>query len=168
MPGRGRLLWWFWVALRRLDTSGTEAAGNYDSRFRTVKAFYPRGPDKPREIGRRELPEVRLKAQIEVFDGDRLVQAPTGNLPQSKFVAVFHMKELEKLGLIDDDGQPLIHVGDRLDAIYDKRGQLKRRYTNPQMFVTEVPQHAFGLGYNQNLLNVVFDDRPQGVPQAPG
>jgi hypothetical protein len=168
VPGRGRLLWWFWCGIYRLDTEGTEAAGGYDNRFRTVKTSYPRGPDKPRERGRVELPEVRLKAQTEIFDGDRQQQGPAGNVPQSKLVLVFHMKQLEQLGLVDEDGQPLIHVGDRLDAIYTKTGKLVRRYTNPQMFATEVPQHAFGLGFDQNLLNVVFDDRPQGLPQAPG
>ena len=59
----------------------------------------------------------------------------------------------------------MIRPGDRLNALYDKRGNLVQTITNPPgLFVTEASPIGFGLSLSRpkrNLLLVTFKGRRQ-------
>lgn len=169
MLGRGRLLNPIIAVIRRLDTTTTESTSGYDSRFRSVKTSYPAGPEKERVRARVELPEIRLKCQVEVFDVDKMQQGPAGNVSQHRMILVFHFKDLEAANLVDATGKALLHVTDRLAELRNNKcGQgLIRAFNDPQLFATESRGQAYGFGYQRNLLLVTFEDRPQGLPRAP-
>lgn len=162
---RGRLINPFLAALHRLDTVATETAG-YDPRFRSPTVSRPTGPDGARLTTRRELAEIRVPCQVETENIERQRQGPGGNVPDGKLWLVFHFKDLELLGLVDPNGDAKIRVNDRLAAIYRKTGELERAFP-AGLYVVEAQPRSFGIGLRKNLLLVTFDDRPQGLTQAP-
>jgi hypothetical protein len=164
---RGRLIFPFLAGLYRLDTAGTEAVG-YDKRFRAPTVQRPVGPEGARKGSRRELAEIRLPCQVETENVEKQRQGPGGNMPDGKIWLVFHFSALEVLGLVDANGDAKLRVNDRLDAIYTKTGALERRFADPPgMYCVEARPIAFGIGGRKNLLLVTFDDRVQGLTQAP-
>jgi hypothetical protein len=161
---RGRLIFPFLAEIARLDTSATATAGGYDQRFREPTVTRPAGSEGPRVGGRRERALVRIAAQVEVADVDKLRQTQGGNVPTSKLALVAHLKDLARDGLIDVDGKPDFNVNDRLHALYTKRGELEQRYPNPPgMFCTEVRPQGFGIGGRRNMLILVFESRDTGI-----
>ncbi len=148
---RGRLIIPFLADIARLDTAATATAGGYDDVFRSTKA-------------RTEMALIRLHCQVEPSSDEAQKQSGGGNLPDTRTVLVFHMSELERLGLIDlTTGAPLLRVNDRLDAIYDRRGVLARKFLNPPgMYCTESQPREYGLGSRVNLLQMTFAPRTQG------
>lgn len=161
LTARGRLICPLVVELARLDTDATRAAGGYDTTFKTMKPG----------VARRELPVVRLRAQVEMGKWEGQNQTQAGNVPDSRLTLAFHFRDLEAAGLVDlATGDAKIRVGDRLVAIYDRTGTVKDatvKTANGGLYATEVQHAGLGLGGRRNLLVVVFDERPQGLTSNP-
>lgn len=164
---RGRLIFPFVIELAPLDTAGQAAAASYDDLFREPIKSPPSDGQGAGQTMRAELPTVRVRAQVEVDAFAQQQQTMTGNVPDASVVAIIHFGDLERAGLVDQNGDPKIRVGDRLCAIYDIKGALVQIIANPQLFVTETRPLSYGLNMRhprRNLLLVAFDDREQRVP----
>lgn len=157
---RGRLIRPILAEIARLDTKATADAGAYDPDFRTVRTSHV-GPD--RAGGRREMPPIRVRCQLEPTKENDQRQSPAGNLPFTWTTVVFHHLDLERAELLDENKHPLIRVNDRLIALYTVKGELIQRMT-PPVFAVSVQAAGFGLGGNRNLWSVNFASRAQGIP----
>jgi len=150
MPG---LIFPFLAEIARLDPSTTA----YDADFA-----------EPVAGGRRELPPIRVRAQVEPAEYEDLVQAAAGNVPRSRLGLVFEFRDLERHGLVDPTtGEALLRPGDRLVAIHDVLGQLVQVIrTPPGLYLTEARPIGFGLFRRRprrRLLLAHFEDRPHGL-----
>jgi len=150
MPG---LIFPFLAELARLDPSTTE----YDADFA-----------EPVAGGRRELPPIRIRAQVEPAEHEDPVQAAAGTVPRSRMGLVFDWRDLERTGLVDPStGGALLRPGDRLVAIYDLAGRVVQVIrTPPGLYLTEARPIGFGLFRRRpqrRLLLATFHDRPQGL-----
>lgn len=167
---RGRLLQVFLAELAQLDTARTatdpDGAGpltsGYDADFQeTVLLPSTAGPGRD---ARREKPPLHLPCQIEVQSFAALTELATGNSPRSHVVLVFHLRDLERQGLVDPStGDALLRVGDRLVAIRDRRTAeiVQALRTPPGLYLIEA-QPEFGLGGRRNLLSATFGERVLG------
>jgi hypothetical protein len=159
---RGRLIIPFLAELAQLDTDATAQADGYDDVLKEPIPSYPNGADGAREDGRKER-ILRLRCQIEPATSDAQSESDGGDLPRYRYVLAFHAKDLEKAGLIDDNGAARIRNNDRLKAIYTMRGRLERAFVDPKLYATEVQEREYGLGRRRNIVIVTFVDRPQGA-----
>lgn len=162
---RGRLIQPFLIELRQLDLAGTAAdpdgAGPLDSGF---------DPDfkEPVRVGgvtnRVEFEAIKVPCQVEEETPEQLLQRQAGNDPDYRLGIVFHFADLERLGLVTDDGIAKIHVNDRATAIYSSNGELAMRLDTegPQsgLFCIKAEPRSFGLsGGKRNLLVCTFARR---------
>jgi hypothetical protein len=173
---RGRLIFPFLAELCRLDSQATGNAdpdgegplsGGYDPDFQEP-VLVDSDDDGLGLSTRREHPPVRLPCQVEAKVFDELQMAAAGNTPDTTIELLFHFRDLEHQGLVDQEsGQALIHPGDRLAGLYDAAGTLVFTVTNPPgLFVREARPLGFGLGRSRpqrNLLLVTFEDRRQAA-----
>lgn len=166
---RGRLLCPIKIGVARIDTATTEANTDFDSVFMTPKVKKTFGARGAREKGRREFVEVKLLAQSEIIDFNKMQQGPGGNVPDYRVSYIVHYKQLEDLGLIDATTQkPLIGINDRIVAKYHNRSEaLLRAFTNPEIFVVAAVDAGEGFDGRTNLLVLVTSDRPQGLAETP-
>lgn len=166
---RGRLICPIKIGIARIDTATIESESGYDPVFKTPLKSKPFGARGPREGSRRELAEILLPAQSEILDFNKMRQGPSGDVPDYRVSYVLFRPHLEKLGLIDSTtGKPLIGKNDRITAKYKKRDEsLIRTFEDPQVFVTEVADAGEGFDGQTNLLILVTDDRPLGLPEVP-
>lgn len=157
MAYRGRLIVPFKVDLARLDTQLTA----YDDTFQTSRVRVIAGQ---RVETRAEQTLLTVPCQIEPADDETQTQTPGGNAPTSTITLVFHFATLEKMHLLDANGEPTIRVNTRLAALRRKNGTLIRTYAEtPGLFATKVQSDGYGLGGYRNLCLVVFTERPQGL-----
>lgn len=171
---RGRLIKPLFVDIARLDTYETrkdpDGAGpktkGYDDDFREPVLLSVGTGEGAAIVNRKEAPTIRLPAQIEVEDMAKARMFAGGNAPEFLVRLVFHYRDLERLDLIDCvTGEPLLRIGDRLDALYSPCGtKLIRRFTNPPgLFITGLQDSGMGLGAKRNLLIATVMPRDQGV-----
>lgn len=168
---RGRLINPFRADIRQLDTEATAEAkaggAGYDPDFKEPSPNAPTTGEGPGTSTRRERPQLLVPAQVEMGTAEKLRQFFQGNSPTSRLVLVFHFRDLERMGLVDDDGNAKIHVGDRLAALYPMRGSCidtKAAWTpRDPVFAVEIQPNAFGLGGARNLLFAFFESRDSAV-----
>lgn len=172
---RGRLINPFDVEIAPLDTAATAEdptgpgdtiASGYDEDFQEPVVLT--GAGGVREPGRREGAIIRLPAQIEVAQYERLIAFQNGDSPDSRVTLVFHFRDLERAGLVDGPtGEALVRRRDRLVAVYRRCStQLVQRIRNPPgLYAVEAAPELGGLGLHRNLLLVTFEDRERG-PRA--
>jgi len=170
---RGRLIFPFRVDIARLDTDATaddpDGAGphglGYDDVFREPVMVPPADDDSSaRGSIRRVESVVRLSAQIEDDAFDAMQMMTTGQSPRSMVRLVLHFRELEREGLLDDDGLPMLRKSDRLDAIYRPTGELIQRIPNPPgLFCVEPQPRSFFVGARRNLLLLMFESRERST-----
>jgi hypothetical protein len=119
------------------------------------------------EVVRRELPPVFVPCQVEPQTFEQLRMLPSGRAPRTTLDLVLHFRDLERLGLVDQDGRARIGPGDRLAGIFTMHGEpVLAVQTPPGLFVTEARPAGFGLGAGRprrNLLLVTFSDRAAGA-----
>jgi hypothetical protein len=160
---RGRLIYKFLAEIARIDYDATAAdpdgAGALTSGFNHLMSeprLLPGRVKARQEQALIKVPcQVAPKVKQEILD-----MGAGGNSPDSKFVVYVHFKWLEQNSLLDASGDPLFRVNDRLNAIYDKWGNLIRTVRNPPgLFLTEVQSRAFGLGSKRNLARLTFQER---------
>ena len=160
---RGRLIFAFLAELHRLDTLATATTPpGYDDDFKEP-ALLDTGDGLGTRV-RREHPPVLLPCQVESDAFEALQSFAAGNSPRSHARLVFHFSHLERAGLVDAaTGHAMVHVGDRLGAIFDTAGELVQQVrTPPGLYVTEARPIGYGLFMprpRRNLLLVSFDDR---------
>ncbi len=171
MTNRGRLIFPFTADLRQLDTAATagdpDGAGplesGYDEDFR--EPVYV--PEAGKQIGtsaRVEKDALLLSCQVEPVNDDALRQLFAGNVPNTSVILIFHFEDLESGGLIDPNGNAMIRIGDRLDALYDKTDAKVQSFPFPPgVYVTEARPIGIGIGLRRNLLAVALEDREQAV-----
>lgn len=164
---RGRLIFAFKAGIARLDPDAARAAGSYDETFREPRI----GTDG--EKRRHEMAVIQVPCQVEheyQKHSSELRPEPAGNTPRSRLRLVFHYKDLERMGLVDaETKRPLIRVGDRLDAIYEKDGTLVETIqTPPGLYCVEAQSHGYGFSTKRNLLVCTFDDRVVAAEQPAG
>lgn len=173
---RGRLIYSFLAELARIDRGATRSQdpdgtgplfNGYDDDFKEPVRM-DLNQDGRGESVRKEYPSVRVPCQVEPRVFDALNMLPSGNSPRSDIDLVFHFKDLERLELVNpDNGEALIQPGDRLTAIYDKKGALVQEIrTPPGLYVTESRPIGFGLGLScsrRSLLLVSFNQRNTGI-----
>ena len=171
---RGALIFSFFAELHRLDaarmaTEDPDGAGpltsGYDPDFREP-VLLDRNDDGVAEPFRLELPAVRIPVQVDPEAMELMRMTASGDAPRQQLDLVMHFRDLEGLGLVDaETGDALIRTGDRLGALYDRRGQLVQAIrTPPGLYVSRIRESGFGLGRahpRRNLLLVSFQDRPQ-------
>lgn len=171
---RGRLIFKFSAELHRLDAEQVARAdpdgpgplqSGYDPDFHEPVRV-DADQDGVGDPIRLEHRPVRVPCQVEPEVLDELRMLPAGNSPTRQRELVFHFRDLERLGLVDvDTGVPLVQPGDRLGALYDRRGELVQSFTNPPgLFVTKTKSTGYGLNRarpRRNLLLVTFADRQQ-------
>lgn len=168
---RGRLIFPFTASIARLSPAGTRAdpdgAGPLTSGYNPVFRE-PRILENGGQVGtlaRVELAAVKVPCQVEREHNKHppeLRMHPGGNTPRARLILVFHFQDLERLGLVDaTTKEPLIQLGDRLVAIYDRAGTtLVETYPNPPgHFCIESQSGGFGFSTHRNLLLCTFEDR---------
>lgn len=156
---RGRLIIPFYATIGSIDTEATDTAGGYDQVWRQPRVTYPGGV---RTSSRQEILRERLPCQVEVGVTEQQKQSGAGDIPDTRLVLVFHYKDLERLALVDASNNALLRVNDRLITVHDKFGNLSQDYTQRNMYCTESQPREMGLGHRLNLLQMTFEDRPQG------
>lgn len=160
---RGRLIFPFGIQLYLLDPVAIAAGPGYDPVFQEP-ALVPTS-DGVGAIGRVESDPIIVPGQFYTQEDFMYLQmVANGNLAQSDVRIVFHFKDLERLGLIEAvTGTAQIKVGDRLGAVYDKKGvtMIQEIPNPPGLFVIQA-NPLFGLDSGRNLLAVHFKSRDQG------
>lgn len=161
---RGRLIFSFLAELFRLDTLATASGipSGFDPDFKEARVEDVTGDGVGERI-RNEHPPIRLPCQVEPKTFEELAAFASGNSPRAQINLVFHFKDLERIGLVDENRESMIRPGDRLGAIYDKANVLVQAIRNP-MYAIDARPMGFGLHRakpSRNLLFVTFDSRQQ-------
>lgn len=151
------------AVLRFLDANTMRAAGDYDDIFRE-----PEIPDTDADgIGepvRTESAEIKVPAQVATRTHERIEQLEHGQVPVTgNLELTFHLRDLNRLGLVETDSRPKIQPGTRLARIENKAGKTLFDYPDPPgMFVTAT-RHSGHMGGQPNLWVVTFSDRREAV-----
>lgn len=163
-----RLINPFLAVLSRLDTEATaedpDGAGplesGYDPVFRTTVKVPVTG-QQTGESSRKNKKSIALPCQIEMEAFEALHQFAAGSSPDFELRLIFHFRDLENEGLVDDtNGDVMIRANDRLDSICTLDGQLIQEIRNPPgLYAMEVQPRTFGIGRTRNLLAVTFKER---------
>jgi len=168
---RGRLIQQFLVSIARLDTAATAAVpgGGYDPDFHE-----PLPVDDGSLLGsssRRYHPVDQLHCQLDrrkEWGNPQFTRA--GEDVDCDIVVVLHWPELEKLGLLDADRQPLFKAGDKVVELHDVKGNLEERFDDPPgMFVDGISRAGYGLNAfgtpKTNLLYLYCNYDRKGTPE---
>lgn len=169
----GRLIFPFGIELCRLDTAAIADSPGYDQTFREPKLEST--SDGVGKVGRKEMDPIIIPGQFSTkSEFMKLQMTNNGNLAESMYTVLFHFRDLENAGLIEEaTGLALIRVGDRMSAVYawdndGTAGVLIQKIPNPPgLFVTGTDPR-YGLGRSRNLLPVTFVSRDQGMPLSAG
>lgn len=163
---RGRLIFPFVATLRQLDTETTQAmkpdGKGFDEDFKEPSPLAPVSGEGPGETPRQELAPLLLPCQVEMGVGEKVRQFFQGADFTGRMVLVFHFRDLERLGLVDGQGNATIRTSDRLESIADRFGVTVFTPRDP-LFVVEVTSTAFGIGRRRNLLTVFFEVRDKAA-----
>ena len=161
---RGRLIFPSVVRIKQLDTEATGNAGDYDET--AGEAILTSTADGLGESALQYKTEIELRAQLEERDFfEQLDQFMQGNAPNTRLHLTFHVDDLERAGLWDEQGswgtRCRLRVGDRVVSFADVKGrELFAVPENPGLFVTEV--RPTGFLETQNLVVCVLSDRSKG------
>jgi hypothetical protein len=159
MAYRGRLIHPFMVEMYRLDLETMGTDDDLDEDYREPKMASTE--DGRGEPGRQEMLPIRIPGQIEPDSFNRQTMRELGDQKAGVFGLTFHFKDLERMNLVDaETGIALIRPGDRMAAIYTKKGKLVQTFPDPPgMYVTEATPTGIGMGGERNLLLVRLQSR---------
>jgi hypothetical protein len=139
------------------DLAGPLTEG-YDPDFDEVVAFDPAG-SVVREDARKDLPLLRISAQVRVAELDGLISMRGGARLKAKMMLTADVFELQAQGLVDaTTGDILIRPNDKLVAIYRETGELEDQLRVP-LYVNEVRAAEYGIGQTRNLVHFMLEDR---------
>lgn len=159
---RGRLIYPFLLELQQLDTRATADVplGGYDPIFNEPLQV----PDGT-QFGASTRRETQLFVEAQVdptaFNAARVMAG--GIVRDARVTCMVHFRELEDRGLLDERGQPMIRVNDRLAGIWNKysRERVLDIPDPPGLYVRETLVTGFGFGGARNLLQLEFAPRTQ-------
>lgn len=162
---RGRLINPFLLELKQLDTEAT--AADPDGAGELTSGYDPDFKEPMRladgTSARKEKDSIFLPVQVEPVQYEKLTQQAAGNDPNSQVTFIMHFQDIEDMGLLDGNGNALLHAGDRAVAIYrldDRSLIMKLGLAAEGLFLTEAQPRSFGLsGGARNLLMCTFDCR---------
>ncbi len=162
---RGRLIYPFLAQIFRLDTQTTAVMdpSGFDPDFKEARVADFLGDGVGQRIRNERLP-IKVPCQVEPKTFEEPAMFASGNSPRANINLVFHFKDLERMGLVDEAGEAMIRPGDRLGGIYDKADVLVQVIRNP-MYAIDARPMGFGLHMekpSRNLLFVTFDSRLHG------
>lgn len=161
---RGRLIQRFKAEIARLDTVSTAALPGYDDDFREVIADDTATGDGIGDLQRVEHAVDIVPCQIGSRSWEALQSQDLGNTPQTDLTMYLHFADLERLSLVDADGQSLIKVGARLVSIRDYLDEsvVVSIRTPPGLYVVEARPAGWGLNMarpTRNLLQLQWSER---------
>ncbi len=155
---RGRLINKFVAVIKRLDTVATAAVvgGGYDPEFDAVIPV-----DDGTQLGatsRREMADLRLPVQLDRTSWGENNPTRGGKQTVADVVLVFHWPDLENMGLIGADGEPVLEESDRIDRIETVKGAVEATFKNPPgMFITGFTRAGHGLSpFGTSRTNLLY------------
>lgn len=164
---RGRLLFWLYADITRLDKQATSSAGAYDDDFREVTLTDNDG-DGTGEDDRVDQAELTVKAQIETDREELQRMTGSGDIPDTSIGLVLHTRDLERATppLIDANGIIAIQKGDRLVRIRNRDGTTAMSFDSSHgrvpLYCTHARRTDGWLGGHSNLVLLMFEERPSG------
>jgi hypothetical protein len=159
---RGRLLFWLWADIARLDTEATATAGGYDDDFRETTLTDTDADGVGDTEGRVESADISIKAQLETDRQELQRMTGTGDVAQTQLGLVVHMKDMEALGYVEANGDLKIRKADRLVRIKNKAGVTRMDYARTPIYLTHAIRLNAWLGYDSNLALLTFGERARG------
>lgn len=157
------------TSLPQPDVDNTVSSG-YHSNFGEPRVIptSTNSAGSPRGAPARKETLIRCPVQWEQENFGLMQQWGDGNSPAQNVTLVFHFADLERLGLVNDDGSAKINKNDRLCAIYHiPSNKLIQRFSTERgtgMYVIEAAIDSIGLrGSFRNLLIVQLEDRETTV-----
>lgn len=142
---RGRLINKFIAVVSRFDTDATAAVvgGGYDQEFDE-----PVPVDDGSQLGassRRYMSEIRIPTQLDRRSWGDQQMTKGGRQVVADIILTFHWPDLENMGLIDAEGEPVLKKGDRIDRIETVAGVVESTFKNPPgMFITDFERAGHG------------------------
>ena len=98
---RGRLIFPFGIELYRIDTGAISDAPGYDLTFREPKLEST--VDGVGTVGRKEMDPIIVPGQFSSkSEFMKLQMTNNGNLAESVYTVLFHFRDLENMGLIEE------------------------------------------------------------------
>lgn len=158
---RPRCLGQHMAALRQLDSSATEEAGNYNAAYREPK-IVDDGTFSGAS-GRLNQAEIRVPCQADLDEWNRSDPMANGVETQHRIRVTFAFKDLERAGLIDADTKVAgIRLAAQLVGLYDRRGNLLLDTSADNVYCEETRPKAL-IGSSIGLLQCQFSCREKGV-----
>jgi hypothetical protein len=159
---RGRLIFPLLAEIARLDAAAMARLDLYDADFREP-VLRDLDSDGVSERVRLETLPVLVPVQVEPEAFEALRMTPSGNAPDTQIQLITHLRDLERLDLVDaGTGRCRLAAGDRLLSLRDRTGRPVETFrARPGVFLTEARPMSFGLGRTPraNLLRLSFEDR---------
>ena len=145
------------------------SASQYDDDFREPVLS---DPDSNR-VGKRVRPEltvVSIPCQIRARDFQGLRMMASGDAPSSELILILHFDDLERLSLVDVDGNAALIPGDRLNSITTMTGVVEATFkTPPGLYLQKAVPRGWGLNMGgtprRNLLRTTWSDRMHASPR---
>jgi len=160
---RGRLLFWLWADIARLDTAATSSAAGYDDDFRETTLSDTDGDGVGDAEGRLEMATISVKAQIETDRQELQRMTGTGDVAQTQLGIVVHLRDLERLGYVDSAGRLAIKKADRLVRVRARRGdKVVMEFDRVPIYATHVVRLNAWLQHDSNLALITFGERARG------
>lgn len=159
------------AVINRIDTSSTRAVdppgaatSGYDDAFREPIVFDTQQGSSiaDRTSSRVEQAPIRVPCQVETTLFESLAQAYQGNLQQGEMAAIFHVKDLQLLNLIDTEtNKPNIGIGDRISTFekHNLIGVNAIQLADDGMYVREIYPASFGFGDSYDLWVCIITSR---------
>lgn len=166
-----------WVTIQRLDTEATEAAnqpgGGYHRTFREPRPITTNAgkATATREMTTAYMEPIILRAQIERGPWQRQRQGPGGNIPDTRLTIVLSASDLTRQGLVNDNGEVVLKVNDKLTGIYQNCGSATEAWSRQTQDVRDIPglkcvecaPAGEGLWGRRNLFVMTFEPDDHGI-----
>lgn len=144
------------LEIRPVDVAAAVAAGQYNRIWREpMLASSGAGPGStPLD----EAPAVRLRAQLEMREVERLRMRAGGNSPVTEVVALIWAEDLTAAGLADAGGAPTISENARLTAVLSASGAPVVRIRRPA-YLQQIVADSYCCDGSVQVWRALFGDR---------
>lgn len=143
---RGRLINKFVAVIYRLDTAASAAVvgGGYDKEFEELLPV--NNGTQTGASSRREMSALRLPVQLDRKSWGNYQARRGGKEIEADIVLCFHWPDLEKFGLLNAGGEPVLKAGDRIEKIETLKGDVESTFANPPgMYFRDLERAGHGL-----------------------
>jgi len=111
------------------------------------------------EDTRKELATIVVPAQVERDREELQRLTASGDVPDSAVGLVVHLRQMEREGLVDANGELAIHKNDRLVKIADRQGNTVNDFSRVQLYCTEVRRLSADVGSTSNCALLMFAEQ---------